>query len=113
MKDKQIEELIQLELERQQNTIELIASENLPSKDVMEATGSILTAKYCEGRLKTQEELAKEGIVKNGMCWLNPNNPTKLGEHTPIAKRYYNGCEVIDQIEMLACDRFRELFNTN
>lgn len=42
MKDKQIEELIQKELERQQNTIELIASENIVSKQVMEACGSVL-----------------------------------------------------------------------
>ena len=49
MRDKQIEELIQLELDRQQNTIELIASENIVSKDVMEAVGSVLTNKYAEG----------------------------------------------------------------
>lgn len=42
MKDKQIEELIQKELERQQNTIELIASENIVSQDVLEACGSVL-----------------------------------------------------------------------
>ena len=80
MKDKQIEELIQQELERQQNTIELIASENIVSKDVMEAVGSVLTNKYAEGK--------------------------------PF-KRYYNGCHVIDDVEQLACDRFRELFNTD
>ena len=80
MKDKQIEELIQLELERQQNTIELIASENIVSKDVMEAVGSVLTNKYAEGK--------------------------------PF-KRYYNGCHVIDNVEQLACDRFRELFKTD
>ena len=43
MKDKQIEELIQEELERQQNTIELIASENIVSNDVMEAVGSVIS----------------------------------------------------------------------
>ena len=43
MKDKQIEELIQLELDRQQYTIELIASENIVSKDVMEAAGSVIS----------------------------------------------------------------------
>ena len=80
MKDRQIEELIQLELDRQQNTIELIASENIVSKDVMEAVGSVLTNKYAEGK--------------------------------PF-KRYYNGCHVIDDVEQLACDRFRELFNTD
>ena len=60
MKDKQIEELIQEELERQQNTIELIASENIVSKDVMEAVGSVLTNKYAEGRLLRREELDKQ-----------------------------------------------------
>ena len=43
MKDKQIEELIQLELDRQQNSIELIASENIVSKDVLEAMGSVIS----------------------------------------------------------------------
>ena len=80
MKDKQIEELIQEELDRQQNTIELIASENIVSKDVLEAVGSVLTNKYAEGK--------------------------------PF-KRYYNGCHVIDDVEQLACDRFKELFNTD
>ena len=80
MKDKQIGQLIQKELSRQQNTIELIASENIVSEDVLEAMGSILTNRYAEGK--------------------------------PF-KRYYNGCHVIDDIEQLACDRFRELFNTD
>ena len=80
MKDKEIEKLIQDELNRQQNTIELIASENIVSEDVLEAMGSILTNKYAEGK--------------------------------PF-KRYYNGCHVIDDIEQLACERFRELFNTD
>jgi glycine hydroxymethyltransferase len=69
--------LIQKELYRQQNGIELIASENFVSKDVMEAQGSICTNKYAEG--------------------------------LPY-KRYYGGCEVIDQIEQLAIDRVKELF---
>ena len=43
MKDKQIEKLIQEELERQQNTIELIASENIVSQDVLEAAGSVIS----------------------------------------------------------------------
>ena len=102
MKDKQIEELIQQELERQQNTIELIASENIVSKDVMEAVGSVLTNKYAEGRLLRDDELYDE------------NNITRrLSDNTILAKRYYNGCHVIDRIEMLACDRFRKLFNTD
>ena len=80
MKDKQIEGYILEELIRQQNTIELIASENIVSKDVLEAAGSIFTNKYAEGK--------------------------------PF-KRYYNGCQVVDFMEQLACDRFRELFNTD
>lgn len=80
MKDDIIKKLIEEELQRQQNTIELIASENIVSKNVMEAVGSVLTNKYAEGK--------------------------------PF-KRYYNGCHVIDKIEQLACDRFRELFNTD
>ena len=80
MKDKHIEGYIQEELVRQQNTIELIASENIVSKDVMEAVGSVFTNKYAEGR--------------------------------PF-KRYYNGCHIVDFMEQLACDRFRELFNTD
>ena len=80
MRDTQIQQLIGQELERQQNTIELIASENIVSDDVLEAAGSILTNKYAEGK--------------------------------PF-KRYYNGCHVIDEIEQLACDRFRELFSTD
>jgi glycine hydroxymethyltransferase len=80
MKDKLVEELIGKEFDRQQNTIELIASENIVSTDVLEAMGSVLTNKYAEGK--------------------------------PF-KRYYNGCHVIDEVEQLACDRFRELFNTD
>ena len=80
MQDKLVENFIQGELHRQQNTIELIASENIVSKDVLEAVGSVLTNKYAEGK--------------------------------PF-KRYYNGCHVIDEIEQLACERFRELFNTD
>lgn len=68
---------MQNELERQQNTIELIASENIVSNAVMEAMGSVLTNKYAEGY---------------------PN------------KRYYGGCENIDQIEQIAIDRAKELF---
>lgn len=49
MQDKEVELLIDAELKRQQNCIELIASENIVSKDVLEATGSILTNKYAEG----------------------------------------------------------------
>ena len=102
MKDKQIEELIQLELERQQNTIELIASENIVSTDVLEAAGSVLTNKYAEGRVLRQDELTEDNYKIE-----------KLGDQPNLAKRYYNGCHIIDRVEMLACDRFRKLFNTD
>src|SRR3989338_3999054 len=49
MKDKQIEKLITKEIKRQQETLDLIASENFTSKDIMEAVGSVLTNKYSEG----------------------------------------------------------------
>lgn len=77
MKDKIIEDLIFLERERQENCIELIASENIVSEDVLEAMGSILTNKYAEG--------------------------------TP-AKRYYNGCQVVDVIESTAIERCKSIF---
>lgn len=78
MRDNKIFDLIELERERQENNIELIASENFVSKDVLEATGSILTNKYAEGY---------------------------------PGRRYYGGCEVIDQIEQLAIDRLKEIYN--
>jgi glycine hydroxymethyltransferase len=70
-------DLIEKELRRQQTGIELIASENFTSNNVMKASGSVLTNKYAEGL---------------------PN------------KRYYGGCEIVDQIEDLAIDRAKELF---
>lgn len=76
-KDKQIFDLIEKELERQEEGIELIASENFVSKQVMKAMGSVLTNKYAEGL---------------------------------PGKRYYGGCEVVDQVEQLAIDRVKELF---
>jgi len=76
-RDTQIFELIQDERERQLNGLELIASENFVSDQVMEAAGSVLTNKYAEGY---------------------PN------------KRYYGGCEVVDQVEQLAIDRAKALF---
>ncbi|MFY0643910.1 MAG: serine hydroxymethyltransferase [Bacteroidia bacterium] len=74
---EQVFDLIQKELERQQNGIELIASENFTSADVMRACGSVCTNKYAEGL---------------------PH------------KRYYGGCEVVDQIEDLAIERAKKLF---
>ena len=82
--DSLVQGFIQKELERQQNHLEMIASENFTSLDVMEAQGSILTNKYAEGL---------------------------------PGKRYYGGCEWVDQIEDLARDRtvspgFRRARNT-
>lgn len=100
MKDKQIEELIQKELERQQNTIELIASENIVSKQVMEACGSVLTNKYAEGYMAQECDTEDwEKIVFTDSTFKN--------------RRFYNGCEIIDKIETLACNRFKALFETN
>jgi glycine hydroxymethyltransferase len=76
-RDKIIFDLIQKENERQQHGIELIASENFTSPQVMKAQGSVLTNKYAEGL---------------------------------PGKRYYGGCEVVDEIEQLAIDRAKELF---
>jgi len=76
-RDAQIFELIEAEKERQINGVELIASENFTSPQVMEATGSILTNKYAEGYPR---------------------------------KRYYGGCEVVDEIETIAIDRAKALF---
>ena len=75
--DTAIFDLIQKEKARQTHGIELIASENYVSEQVMRAQGSILTNKYAEGL---------------------------------PSKRYYGGCEIVDQIEQLAIDRAKELF---
>jgi glycine hydroxymethyltransferase len=77
-KDKVIFKLIEQEQERQESGLELIASENFVSKQVMEAAGSALTNKYAEGL---------------------------------PGKRYYGGCEVVDEIETIAIERAKELFN--
>ena len=76
-RDEQIFELIQAEKERQTNGLELIASENFVSPQVMEAAGSVLTNKYAEGY---------------------------------PGKRYYGGCEVVDEVEQVAIDRAKALF---
>ncbi len=77
-KSPQLWSAIENEEQRQQDTIELIASENIVSDAVREAQGSVLTNKYAEGY---------------------PN------------KRYYGGCEFIDQVEQLAIDYAKKLFN--
>ena len=76
-RDEQIFELIEAEKQRQLNGLELIASENFVSDQVMEAAGSVLTNKYAEGY---------------------------------PGKRYYGGCEVVDEVEQLAIDRAKALF---
>jgi glycine hydroxymethyltransferase len=76
-RDTTIFDLINREKHRQESGIELIASENFTSRQVMEASGSVLTNKYAEGL---------------------------------PGKRYYGGCEVVDEIEQIAIDRLKELF---
>mgnify|MGYP001114838138 FL=1 len=78
--DKLVFDLIKKEKERQTNGIELIASENYASSEVIDAMGSVLTNKYAEGL---------------------------------PGKRYYGGCEVVDQIENLAIDRVKQLFGAS
>ena len=76
-RDSRVFDLIDAEYERQAHGIELIASENFTSLDVMKAMGSVLTNKYAEGL---------------------------------PGRRYYGGCQIVDQIEQLAIDRVKELF---
>ena len=76
-RDTKIFDLIEKEYQRQKNGIELIASENFVSEQVMQAMGSCLTNKYAEGY---------------------------------PGKRYYGGCQIVDQTEQLAIDRLKELF---
>lgn len=75
--DPSVAGIVQRELQRQRDHLELIASENFTSPAVMAAQGSVLTNKYAEGLPQ---------------------------------KRYYGGCEFIDQVEQLAIDRIKELF---
>ena len=77
-RDTLIFDLIEKELDRQEHGLELIASENFVSKQVMEAAGSVLTNKYAEGL---------------------------------PGKRYYGGCQVVDEIENIAIERAKELFS--
>ena len=76
-RDTQVFDIIQKELERQRNGIELIASENFTSQQVMQAMGNVMTNKYAEGY---------------------------------PGRRYYGGCEFVDQTEQLAIDRIKEVF---
>lgn len=77
-KDTILFELINKELDRQRNGIELIASENFTSFQVMQAMGTVPTNKYAEGY---------------------------------PGKRYYGGCEIVDEIETLAIERLKKVFN--
>jgi glycine hydroxymethyltransferase len=77
-RDNLVFDLIKKELQRQRQGIELIASENFTSLQVIEASGSILTNKYAEGY---------------------------------PGRRYYAGCEIVDQTETLAIDRIRQIFD--
>ena len=76
-RDQEIFDLIEKEHQRQLKGIELIASENFVSDEVMKAMGSCLTNKYAEGY---------------------------------PGKRYYGGCEVVDEVETLAIERVKKLF---
>ncbi len=76
-RDTEVFDLIKAEENRQRNGLELIASENFVSADVLAAAGSVLTNKYAEGY---------------------------------PGKRYYGGCQIVDQVEQLAIDRAKELF---
>lgn len=93
MKDKVIAELISAEFRRQQNTIELIASENIVSEDILEAVGSLLTNRYAEGQIPERVLDEETGTFKIGP-----------------SRRFYNGCGIIDKIETLAVERCKELF---
>src|SRR3989339_1993815 len=75
--DPEIFDVLSLEIKRQQEKLELIASENFVSPAVLEATGSVLTNKYAEGY---------------------------------PGKRYYGGCEFVDQAENIARDKGKRLF---
>src|SRR5690606_13685843 len=79
-RDHQIFDIIRQELERQRHGIELIASENFTSLQVMQAMGTVLTNKYAEGY---------------------------------PGRRYYGGCEVVDQSEQLAIDRAKQIFGVD
>lgn len=77
MRDTQVFESVERELNRQKNNIELIASENFVSEEILELAGSVLTNKYAEGYPQ---------------------------------KRYYGGCQFVDEVEDLARNRLKELF---
>src|SRR6186713_107087 len=77
-RDTEVFDLLNKELERQRNGIELIASENFTSLQVLQAMGTCLTNKYAEGY---------------------------------PGRRYYGGCEVVDEVEQTAIDRLKQIFD--
>ncbi len=77
-RDTLVFDILRKELDRQRHGIELIASENFTSLQVMQASGSVMTNKYAEGY---------------------------------PGRRYYGGCEIVDQTEQLAIDRLKQIFN--
>lgn len=77
-RDQQVFDIIQKELQRQRHGLELIASENFTSLQVMQAMGNVMTNKYAEGY---------------------------------PGRRYYGGCEFVDEVEQLAIDRIKQVFN--
>lgn len=81
-------DIIEKEENRQRNNIELIASENFVSENVLRAMGSCLTNKYAEGYPAQHKSGNNKG-------------------------RYYGGCEFIDEIEEYCCDKWREVFHTD
>src|SRR5215216_1043677 len=77
-RDTLVFDIIQKELQRQRQGIELIASENFTSLQVLQAMGNVMTNKYAEGY---------------------------------PGRRYYGGCEVVDEVETLAIERLKKIFN--
>lgn len=81
-------DFIKKEQERQDSYVELIASENFVSDNILRAVGSCLTNKYAEGYPERERYSGRKG-------------------------RYYGGCQVVDELEEYCCDKWREVFKTN
>jgi glycine hydroxymethyltransferase len=94
MQDPEVYQAMTAELTRQQENLELIASENMVSQAVLEAAGSVLTNKYAEGYpYRVSKKTGKRSYKLYG--------------------RYYGGCEHVDVTEMLAIERAKELFGAD
>lgn len=87
MNNSKVFDIINKEKNRQNNTIELIASENFVSDNILKAVGSCLTNKYSEG-YPADKLIGNKG-------------------------RYYGGCQYIDELENYCCNKWKEVFNTN